>query len=105
MRRQPDFRILGPNTLGICNFRWEPLRPDGSMRFSAERADGLNRQLQDLVEREGDAWFSYTVLDGRVALRVNVENRNMEQADIERLVGVIRRAADRLLELNQSTES
>ncbi len=105
MRRQPDFRILGPNTLGICNFRWEPLRPDGSMRFSAERTDGLNRQLQDLVEREGDAWFSYTVLDGRVALRVNVENRNMEQADIERLVGVIRRAADRLLEQNQSTES
>lgn len=98
MRRQPDFRILGPNTLGICNFRWEPRRPDGSLLFSDAQNDRLNRELQDLVEREGDAWFSFTVLDGQVALRVNVENRNMEQADIERLVGVIRRAADRLLE-------
>ncbi|MBK8165528.1 MAG: hypothetical protein IPK64_06100 [bacterium] len=100
MRRQPDFRILGPNTLGVCNFRWEPRLPDGGMRFSDAQNDRLNRELQDLVEREGDAWFSYTVLDGQVALRVNVENRNMEQADIERLVGVIRRAADRLLEAN-----
>ena len=105
MRRQPDFRILGPNTLGVCNFRWEPRRPDGSLRFSAAQADRLNRQLQDLVEREGDAWFSFTMLDGRVALRVNVENRNMEQADIERLVGVIRRAADRLLESNHFPEA
>lgn len=98
MRRLPDFRILGPNSLGICNFRWEPRRADGGLRFSAAQNDRLNRELQDLVEREGDAWFSFTVLDGQVALRVNVENRNMEQADIERLVGVIRRAADRLLE-------
>lgn len=100
MRRQPDFRILGPNTLGVCNFRWEPRLPDGRMRYSAAQNDRLNRELQDLVEREGDAWFSFTVLDGQVALRVNVENRNMEQADIERLVAVIRRAADRLLEAN-----
>lgn len=105
MRRQPDFRILGPNTLGICNFRWEPRRADGSLLFSEARTDQLNRQLQDLVEREGDAWFSFTVLEGQVALRVNVENRNMEQADIERLVGVIRRAADRLLEANPGPES
>jgi len=105
MRRQPDFRIMGPNTLGICNFRWEPRRPDGSMRFSEAQTDRLNRQLQDLVEREGDAWFSFTRLDGQVALRVNVENRNMEQSDIERLVGVIRRAADRLLEQNHLSET
>ena len=59
--------------------------------------DQLNRDLQELVEREGDAWFSFTVLDGQVALRVNVENRSMEQSDIERLVQVIRRAADRIL--------
>jgi aromatic-L-amino-acid decarboxylase len=104
MRRQPDFRILGPNTLGICNFRWEPRRADGGLRFSAAQSDRLNRELQELVEREGDAWFSFTVLDGQVALRVNVENRNMEQADIERLVGVIRRAADRLLEQNHFSE-
>jgi aromatic-L-amino-acid decarboxylase len=97
MRRQPDFRILGPNTLGICNFRWEPLDAAGGLRFDSETNDQLNRDLQELVEREGDAWFSFTVLNGQVALRVNVENRSMEQNDIERLVQVIRRAADTIL--------
>ncbi|MCK9994996.1 MAG: aspartate aminotransferase family protein [Candidatus Krumholzibacteria bacterium] len=98
MRRQPDFRILGPNTLGVCNFRWEPRDSSGGLLFDSEKNDQLNRDLQELVEREGDAWFSFTVLGGQVALRVNVENRAMEQSDIERLVQVIRRAADRILD-------
>jgi len=97
MRRLPDFRILGPNTLGICNFRWEPVGPAGGLLFSSEKNDQLNRDLQERVEREGDAWFSFTMLEGQVALRVNVENRNMEQGDIERLVRVIRGTADALL--------
>lgn len=98
MRRQRDFRILGPNTLGICNFRWEPLDSQGQLRFSPEENDQLNQDLQDLVEREGDAWFSFTRLNGRVALRMNVENRCMEQGDIKRLVQIILRAADQILE-------
>ncbi len=97
MRRQDDFRILGPNTLGICNFRWEPKRPDGVKDYSATEIDSLNRELQEMVENEGDTWFSYTILNGQVALRVNVENRMMEQSDIERLVLVIRRTANRIL--------
>jgi len=97
MNRQDDFTIMGPNTLGICNFRWEPKRPGNGSSYSAEEVDQLNRELQELVEIEGDAWFSYTILNGKVALRVNVENRMMEQNDIERLVLVIRRAADRIL--------
>lgn len=97
INRIADFRILGPNTLGICNFRWEPVGPDGSLRFDDEENDQLNRDLQELVERDGDAWFSYTILDGRVALRVNVENRCMEQSDIDRLIRVIKRAAARIL--------
>ena len=97
MRRQPDFVLRGPNTLGICNFRWVPRNSAGDPLFTIEQTDELNRDLQELVEQEGDAWFSYTMLDGQVVLRVNVENRTMEQADIERLVQVIRRAADRIL--------
>ncbi len=97
IRRLPDFRILGPNTLGICNFRWDPLDGRGKPRFSPEETDRLNRDLQDLVEREGDAWFSFTILKGRVALRINVENRCMEQNDIERLVQIITRTAATIL--------
>jgi len=100
MRRQRDYRILGPNTLGICNFRWEPLDESGNLRFTDEQNDQLNRDLQEHVEQEGDAWFSYTNLKGRAALRVNVENRCMEQNDIERLVLVILRAAKTILASN-----
>lgn len=96
MRRMDDFRILGPNTLGVCNFRWEPRVAEGGAPLDDETIDQLNRELQETVEQEGDAWFSYTILEGRVALRVNVENRCMEQSDIERLAQVIRHTADRI---------
>lgn len=98
LRRERDFAILGPNTLGICNFRWVPRNPQGQPRFNDRDTDRLNRQLQELVEREGDAWFSTTVLHGHVALRVNVENRRMRRENVERLVRVLRRSADRILQ-------
>ena len=40
---------------------------------------------------------SHTVLRGRVFLRVNIENRLMERADILRLVGVLTRTTARML--------
>jgi aromatic-L-amino-acid decarboxylase len=92
LQRTPEFRMIGPNTLGICTFRWEP----NGVERSDEEIDQLNRDLQASVEREGDAWFSHTLLHGRVALRVNVENRNMGRDDVLRLLGVMRRAATRL---------
>ena len=97
LRREPDFDLLGPNTLGVCNFRWEPRNSDGSLRFKPKQNDRLNRMLQEQIERDGDAWFSYTVLRGRVALRANVENRRMSREHIERLVKVIRTTADKIL--------
>jgi aromatic-L-amino-acid decarboxylase len=97
LRREPDFEALGPNTLGVCNVRWVPRNSAGEPRFDPGRTDRLNRQLQEQVEREGDAWFSYTVLRGRTALRMNVENRRMRREHIERLVRVIRHTADQIL--------
>jgi glutamate/tyrosine decarboxylase-like PLP-dependent enzyme len=97
LRREPDFELTGPNSLGICTFRWVPRGADGQPP-PPESVDQLNRELQELVEREGDAWFSHTILKGRVALRVNVENRRMEERDIERLLQIVKRAAGRLLD-------
>jgi aromatic-L-amino-acid decarboxylase len=102
LRRQPDFELLGPNTLGVCNFRWVPRGPAGEEMYSPEEVDQLNRELQEWVEREGDAWFSHTVLRGRVVLRVNVENRRMEQSDMARLVGLLKRTATRILASRQT---
>ncbi len=102
LRREPDFRLIGPNSLGICNVRWEPVGPDGRRLYAPEVEDQLNRELQELVEREGDAWFSHTILKGQVALRVNVENRRMEQVHVTRLVRVLRRAATRILQARRA---
>jgi glutamate/tyrosine decarboxylase-like PLP-dependent enzyme len=103
LRRELDFELIGPNTLGVCNFRWVPRQRDGSPRFTAGKIDQLNRDLQELVEQEGDAWFSHTILKGRVALRVNVENRRMEMTDIERLVRLLKRTAQRILQERDHT--
>lgn len=89
LQRAPEFELVGPNTLGICTFRWEP---NDRVR-SPEEVDQLNRDLQAAVELEGDAWFSHTILNGRVTLRVNVENRNMMRDDVIRLLTVLRRTA------------
>ena len=105
MRRQPDFHILGPNTLGVCNFRWEPRNSRGERLFDDDENDQLNRRLQARIEREGDAWFSFTKLDGLIALRANIENRAMEQGDVERLVELIRRTADAILASHNSRDA
>ncbi len=103
LRRELDFELIGPNTLGVCNFRWVPRQRNGSPRFTKGKIDQLNRDLQELVEQEGDAWFSHTILKGRVALRVNVENRRMEMTDIERLVRLLKRTAQRILQERDHT--
>ncbi len=96
LRTDPEFELIGPSSLGICCFRWTPRPPAGQPPLSPAAVDQFNRDLQELVEREGDAWFSHTILKGRVALRVNVENRRMERADVERLLRVLKRAVARL---------
>ena len=101
LQQTSEFHLIGPNTLGICCFRWVP---NGANR-TEEEIDQLNRDMQNLVELEGDAWFSHTILRGRVALRVNVENRHMEHSDILRLLRVLRRAADKLRPADQPKES
>jgi glutamate/tyrosine decarboxylase-like PLP-dependent enzyme len=91
LQQTDEFELTGPNTLGICTFRWVP---DSSL--SDEDIDQLNRDLQTVVEREGDAWFSHTTLQGQVTLRVNVENRHMERSDILRLLNVLKKTARKL---------
>ncbi|MCP4143938.1 MAG: aminotransferase class I/II-fold pyridoxal phosphate-dependent enzyme [bacterium] len=91
LQQTDEFELTGPNTLGICTFRWVP-----DSNLSEEDIDQLNRDLQTVVEREGDAWFSHTTLQGQVTLRVNVENRHMERSDILRLLSVLKKTARKL---------
>jgi glutamate/tyrosine decarboxylase-like PLP-dependent enzyme len=57
------------------------------------RLDRLQTRIQHAVERSGEAWFPAIVLDGEVWLRIGVFNYRTTEADIDRLLRAVVRAA------------
>jgi glutamate/tyrosine decarboxylase-like PLP-dependent enzyme len=86
-----DFELLAPASLSIVCFRY---RPDAA---DAAQIDELNRLLLVEVQREGDAYLSNAVIDGRFALRACIVNYRTTAADLDRLLEAIRRAARRIV--------
>ena len=83
-----DFKRLGHVETAVCCFQFRPT-PD---------LDGLNldlvqQRLQQTIERSGEAWLTTTVLNGRRALRVNINSFLTEQRHIDDLVKLLVRAA------------
>lgn len=60
---------------------------------SPEQQDELNRRIQRAVEASGEAWFATTVLRGRKVLRINIESFRTTEADVDRTLAAIARAA------------
>ena len=91
-----DFERLGEVETAVCCVRFVPagLRPtaDGAM------LDRLQQELQQRVERSGEAWISSTVLAGRRALRVNVNSFLTERRHIDDLVELLLREGRRLVD-------
>jgi aromatic-L-amino-acid decarboxylase len=86
------FKRLGHVETAVCCFQFIPT-PD---------LDGLNldlvqQRLQQTIERSGEAWLTTTVLNGRRALRVNVNSFLTEQRHIDDLVNLLVRAAKEVL--------
>jgi hypothetical protein len=48
------------------------------------------------VQRDGDAYLSNVILNGRFALRACIVNFRTQPADMDRLLAAIRRVAARL---------
>ena len=88
------FERVGEVETAVCCLRFVPTE----MR-DAEGAemDGLQRELQQRIERSGEAWLSTTVLDGRRAIRVNVNSFLTERRHIDDLLELLRRESDGLL--------
>lgn len=74
----PDFERLGEVETAVCCFRHK---------------SGSDQRLQQIIEREGEVWLTTTVLQGRRALRVNVNSFLTEKQHIDLLVTQIERAA------------
>ena len=56
--------------------------------------DRLQQQLQQKIERSGEAWLTTTVLHGRRALRVNINSFLTEQRHIDDLVKLLVRSGE-----------
>lgn len=73
----------------VCCFRFLP-EPD----LSGLEADRLQQRLQQIIERSGEAWLTTTVLQGRRALRVNINSFLTEQHHIDDLIRLLERAGE-----------
>ncbi len=83
-----DFTRIGQVETAVCCFRFTPHE---SENLDAAAQDKLQRALQQRVERSGEAWISTTVLNGRRALRVNVNSFLTERRHIDDLVELLKR--------------
>ena len=78
-----DFQRVGEVETAVLCFRYlpEPVRA-----MSASDQDRVQQNLQQRVERSGQAFFPSTVLHGRRVLRVNINSYLTEQRHVDDLI-------------------
>ena len=94
-----DFECVGEVETAVCCLRFVPqeMRESEGAGF-----DAVQRELQQRIERSGEAWLSTTVLNGRRALRVNVNSFLTEQRHMDDLVELLRRESSQLLKARKA---
>ena len=84
-----DFKRVGEVETAVCCFRFLP-DPD----LDGPELDRLQQRLQQIIERSGEAWLTTTVLNGRRAMRVNINSFLTEQHHIDDLVKLLVRSSE-----------
>jgi aromatic-L-amino-acid decarboxylase len=77
----PDFERVGEVETAVCCFR------------HVSKSDAVQQQIQQTIERDGEAWLTTTVLHGSRVLRVNINSFLTEQRHVDHLVTQIVKAA------------
>lgn len=85
-----EFERVSPVETAVCCFRFTPR---GRSDMSETDLDALQGQVQQVIERSGEAWLTTTVLHGRRAFRVNVNSFLTEKRHIDDLVELLQRSA------------
>ncbi|WP_125937854.1 pyridoxal-dependent decarboxylase [Streptomyces sp. WAC 06738] len=81
------FEPAGDVQTAVCCVRYLP----AAVRDApAATRDAVQRALQQRVERGGRAWVATTVLDGRRALRINVNGFLTRRGHVDELVALLR---------------
>ena len=84
-----DFKRVGEVETAVCCFRFVPT-PD----LDGPELDRTQQRLQQIIERSGEAWLTTTVLNGRRAMRVNINSFLTEQHHIDDLVKLLVRSSE-----------
>ncbi|MDQ1611297.1 MAG: aromatic-L-amino-acid/L-tryptophan decarboxylase [Pyrinomonadaceae bacterium] len=94
-----EFECVGEVETAVCCLRFVPKE----MRDArGDELDALQRELQGRIERSGEAWFSTTVLEGRRALRVNVNSFLTERRHMDDLLELLRRESREVLKARKT---
>ncbi len=83
-----DFQRIGEVETAVCCFKFQPPRFD---KLDGVEQDRLQQRLQQKIERSGEAWITTTLLNGRRALRVNINSFLTERRHIDDLVELLQR--------------
>jgi glutamate/tyrosine decarboxylase-like PLP-dependent enzyme len=88
-----EFERLGRVETAVLCFKYLPKQirdADGTAQ------DRLQQQLQQRIERGGEAWLTTTVLHGRRALRININSFLTQRRHVDDLVELLQREAGNL---------
>jgi len=81
-----DFKRESPVETAVCCFKFSPV---GFADIDGAGQDRLQQQLQQRIERGGEAWLTTTLLNGRRVLRVNINSFLTERRHIDDLVDLL----------------
>ncbi|HET6975436.1 MAG TPA: aspartate aminotransferase family protein [Pyrinomonadaceae bacterium] len=81
----PDFELVGEVETAVCCFRHK------------SKSDLVQQRIQQLIEHDGEAWLTTTVLHGSRALRVNINSFLTEQQHIDDLIKLLERSGKQAL--------
>jgi glutamate/tyrosine decarboxylase-like PLP-dependent enzyme len=88
-----DFERVSPVETAVCCFRFLPAN---AIEADGVEQDRLQQQLQQTIERGGEAWITTTVLNGRRALRVNINSFLTERRHLDDLIDLLVRTSKEL---------
>ena len=90
VRAADDLELLAEPSLSICCFRHAPPgTPDPAL-------DEHNERLLTALQRDGRAYLSNAVVDGRLALRACITNFRTTRDDIDRTLALVSELGDRV---------
>jgi aromatic-L-amino-acid/L-tryptophan decarboxylase len=89
-----DFERVGKVETAVVCFKFLPV---SATDLDGLAQDRLQQRLQQQIERSGEAWITTTVLNGRRALRVNVNSFLTRRHHIDDLVDLLERMSKSLV--------